>query len=113
MCAMSPALKWNTQRLKFLRQPSDADTQNHASATKIINRSDGLGQHKRIMLRNQANPGSEPNPAGTGGGERQRRKRIVYRDVGRRQKFAARGDGIWIMRVVTVEQDNMLRRPHG
>ena len=65
---------------------------------------------QRIMLRNKANPGCEPNPAGTGGSKRQRRERIVYRYIGWRQKLATRTGGIWIMRIVMVEQNNVLRR---
>jgi len=82
--ARGTPLPRDADRLEFLLQPSDADPEGDAAVAQPVKRRDHFREHHRIMLGHQANPRGEPNPAGAGGGERQRRKWIVYRNVGRR-----------------------------
>src|SRR5713226_300802 len=100
-----------SERLEFLLQPSDSDSQGESSATQIVEGRAELGEQHRIVLGDETNAGREPNPAGAGGRIGQREEWIKQRGVGgNRNILAAR---VWIARGKAFEENHMFGRPHG
>ena len=53
--ARATALERDTQSLKLLRRPSDADAEDEdePATAQLVDCGDGLGQYKRVMLRDE------------------------------------------------------------
>jgi len=63
---LAAPLEGDAERLEFLLQPADADTELHPAAAEIVERGDFLRQYQWIALRQDHHRGHEAQPGGGG-----------------------------------------------